>query len=865
MDSQKRDVGSGVKSRSCRVAFAAHLLASTAFVGLCPYVLKPMPAVAQTGDVRAFHIPAQPLSSALNAFGRQSGLQITTASSTANGVMSRAVDGNYTPRQALTILLEGTGISFRIGADRTVFIGQPQTGDAVAVDADGSLMLETIDVSGQGGKIGADFDPQEIYKTPDAVYNVDRETLDRVPVTSPGDILKGVPGVTVTDNRNSGGFSPNIRGAQGMGRVKVVVDGSEGSVSANRGYGGNSEANFIDPDLIAGYSVEKGPSSETGAIGGAMKVRTMEAKDIIKDGRDWGVRVRGMIGDNASDGHDGIGQCISPGSTSCTSNPANSVAGPERFAAASDHNYSGSAIAAWRSNDMFEFVGGVVRRRSGNYTSGKNGDMAGLDYFNGPGKEIFGSFKNSESLMLKGAFTPSDEHRLSFGFNRYYSEYADRRTAGIGDSSLDIRFPLPSDVVQKRFTLSYAWTPADNPWFNLKADAWSVNTEEERVGNFQQNVDGTNNGARIANRSEIDLPWFTALLDVGGQYRREHMNWLDRAFIRQGSDGLTKDEQDLYGIYANLELPVLDWLTLHGGARHDWSRTERVKSRSNLPPTVGALIHDTNVDGATFNGGIVLKPLDPVQIYAKYSQGWRAPSLLESLPLSGATGVPWGTSPNSMPPRPEQSENYEVGFNYSDTGVLSEDDRLGVKVSYFDNKYEDYLSGGQSYPGIRNADSARFRGLETSFSYDVGWAYAQYGWTHYFESQVCGIVQLTVQPGGPCRDLTPTDGLQIIGFYTPPTNKHDLTVGARFFDRKLDIGTTMTYVEGAQGYDGIRYTTHNYTIFDAFLRYDFEDDLKLNISVENLTDEFYYDAGTQNFASIPAPGRTVRFMLTKGF
>ena len=57
------------------------------------------PAAAQVGSARSFDIPAQPLASALNAFGRQSGLQVSMAATVARDMSSRPVQGVLTADQ----------------------------------------------------------------------------------------------------------------------------------------------------------------------------------------------------------------------------------------------------------------------------------------------------------------------------------------------------------------------------------------------------------------------------------------------------------------------------------------------------------------------------------------------------------------------------------------------------------------------------------------------------------------------------------------------------------------------------------------------------------------------------------------------
>lgn len=148
-----RSRGNESKTNKQRAGLALRLLASTALIGLYSYALHPAPAQAQEAPsganaARSFNIPAQPLASALNAFGRQSGLQVTLAASTSRGVTSQTVNGSFTPQQALARMLEGTGIPFRITSDRTALVGQQTSIRGSSAPADGSIALETITVQG---------------------------------------------------------------------------------------------------------------------------------------------------------------------------------------------------------------------------------------------------------------------------------------------------------------------------------------------------------------------------------------------------------------------------------------------------------------------------------------------------------------------------------------------------------------------------------------------------------------------------------------------------------------------------------------------------------------------------------------------
>ncbi|KAA0907253.1 TonB-dependent receptor, partial [Aquicoccus porphyridii] len=115
---------------------------------------------------------------------------------------------------------------------------------------------------------------------------------------SVGDLLQGIPGVQVGDSRNGGALDVNIRGIQGQSRVAVRVDGAEQALDVYRGYAGTQQRSYIDPDLVSSVTVDKGPSTRSGAIGGSVEMRTIGVKDILVDGKDLGVRFTGDVWNN---------------------------------------------------------------------------------------------------------------------------------------------------------------------------------------------------------------------------------------------------------------------------------------------------------------------------------------------------------------------------------------------------------------------------------------------------------------------------------------------------------------------------------------------------------------------------------------
>src|SRR5690606_22250125 len=95
-------------------------------------VSMPGPALAQqVAAERSFDIPAQPLATALQSFGQQAGLQVSAPAPLLEGRVSTVVKGALPSMQALSQLLVGTGLTFRVLGSTVTLEPAPQSSDAV--------------------------------------------------------------------------------------------------------------------------------------------------------------------------------------------------------------------------------------------------------------------------------------------------------------------------------------------------------------------------------------------------------------------------------------------------------------------------------------------------------------------------------------------------------------------------------------------------------------------------------------------------------------------------------------------------------------------------------------------------------------
>ncbi|MBA4270844.1 MAG: hypothetical protein C0447_15750, partial [Methylobacterium sp.] len=141
------DIAAGTRrAKAVRVAL---LLAGTALAGsLASGTVLAQPAPGATA-APIINVPAQPLSTALIAFSRQTRVEVIVPSSVAAGKRSATVNGPLTAQAALSQMLAGTGLSYRFTGAGTVTIegARAASGPTGASEA-GAIELDTITVAG---------------------------------------------------------------------------------------------------------------------------------------------------------------------------------------------------------------------------------------------------------------------------------------------------------------------------------------------------------------------------------------------------------------------------------------------------------------------------------------------------------------------------------------------------------------------------------------------------------------------------------------------------------------------------------------------------------------------------------------------
>ena len=219
-----------------------------------------------------FSIPAQDLASALTAFGRQSDMQVSANSDLVQGVSTQGVSGGMPVAEAMTRLLDGTGLRFQMQGGGIVILGA-QSGDS-GVTLDPVLV---VGVSGSDRHGGAADRENSLYIT--------RQDLERRNPANIRDVFAGESSVSV------GGAIPLSQKVYVNGieetNLAVSIDGARQN---NKVFHHNG-TNLIDPSLLKAVRIEPGVAAADagpGALGGAIIYETVDAADMLAPGQDVG-------------------------------------------------------------------------------------------------------------------------------------------------------------------------------------------------------------------------------------------------------------------------------------------------------------------------------------------------------------------------------------------------------------------------------------------------------------------------------------------------------------------------------------------------------------------------------------------------
>lgn len=573
-----------------------------------------------------------------------------------------------------------------------------------------STNLQAVVVKGKRvGRTGTVSDtPLATQTTAAEIAKKDIDSIqDLGKLTEPGvDFLKSEGGVV-------------IRGLGGP-RVTTLVDGIPLPFLSNAARAGgpstttnaNGGGDSFDFSSLSGIDVLRGADSSragSGALGGALVVRTLEPEDLIGEGRDWG----------------GVAKLTFDGE---------------------DTSFGGSAAVAKRfDNTSVLFQGGYKR----GHETRNNGTVDTV----GPTRTKANPADfDQNNLLFKVRHEVEGGHTIGLTAERFERDLeSDLKTLQGATTSSSRVWKIgdhwgQDDTQRDRVSLDYRFLSPDADtlideaqaslyWQRLVKNAGSVGT---RVGTYagpwmrdneiEENAIGLTGSAT----SRFDTGTLSHELTFGGNVAffgaEQYLAGRDVCVTNPalgGCSNLHSNQADMpkidgsrLGIYVDDRIAFGDsGFALTPGVRFDWydynpKLTPEYAVNPGYNPATGL---PAGSDGSRFSPKLLAtyQATSDIELFAQWSMAYRAPTVNElylnfANPASGYAVL---GNPNL---KPETGQGFEIGANLGD-------DDFGGRVALFHNRYRNFIDtvrgpGTATYPifvdSSFNRDRVEISGIE---------------------------------------------------------------------------------------------------------------------------------------------------------
>jgi hemoglobin/transferrin/lactoferrin receptor protein len=679
----------------------------------------------------------------------------------------------------------------------------------------------------------------------DALAPVSVVTLEQIQGLQPNrlsDIFYAIPGVSFQERGDDPATVINIRGLQDFGRVAVVVDGARQNYQRTGHFANGSF--FLDPELVGGVDVVRGPTANiygSGAIGGVVSFRTKDIQDVVRPGEKWGVDTTGSYGTNKDRG-------------------------------------LASVFGGVHVNPDVDVFGGAVYRTQGNYKDGNGTEIGNT------GNEIAGG-------LFKLTVRPAEGHEIKFGgvFQDYQYSIGQLNRGPVTTAALRAlnqgSSVYASDVKNSTGTITWKYSRPDDMLWDWNATVYGNRTDQDQIKTFHTTTTpsafcnggfGNNISGCVGDRRGYLLD--TVGTDVNNTTRFNFGDWRNAltygfdvfndkvsTFDTRGNSNVTTPggERTVSGGFAQLKNNYSTWLEVISAIRYD-----RYDLDSRTVSTGGDRFSPKITVGVT--------PVAGFTPYVSYAEGYRAPAITETL-ISGehATGggpplfpCPGGTVglfcflPNPSL-RPEVGKNKEAGVNLKYDNIFAANDSFRGKLNVFRNDVYDFIDlvGSTPIPPIlvpipglfsqffqyQNIAHARIEGVEWETMYDAGLWYV-------------GLSGHVIRG----KNLQTNIGLSTI---TP--RKVTTTAGVRLLDRRLVLAAQWSSFGGNTDIPVGYLPSTSYELVNLYLTWAATRDIVFTASIDNLLNQYYRpyaipgssaDGTTQNDVlwSSPGPGRVYK-------
>ncbi len=576
-------------------------------------------AQAQTLPVVRFDIAAGPLGDVLRAFEQASGWTVQTPDLKMSSLPSKGVSGVLPADQALKQLLAGTGVTYRL-------------------QRPGAAVLEllpvnmTIDVTDRAPLPSPRY-TEPLRDIPQTITVIPRTVIEQQGATSLTDVLRNVPGLTITAGEGGAPAGDNLTLRGNSVRNDIFVDGVRDLNPQSR-----------DPFNIEQVEVTKGPTSVVsgrGSAGGTVNLtskspsmnRILGGSVAFGNAGTW----RGALDLNTSLARLGLGE-----RTAFRLNLLTHNAGVAGRNVVENNRWGVAPSLAFGLGTPTRLTLSYYKLRQDNIsdygipwvTATSNSLAAYRDQPAPVPRETFYGFRDRDREVL-------DQDTATIRFDHSFSDSAQLRNqlrygnAGRNSIATPPRFASVDSTVINREMRS--WVAEDRIWDN-QTDL----VAQLKTGGIRHSISTgaafTNEGNKRINRTAPNSP--TTLLNPNPDDVYPGVITTS-PFIGD----LTANSQSLW-IFDTAKFGE-HWEAT-GGVR--WDRFS-VDGVSTAPAPVAQDVNMTNL-----RAGLIYKPVERGSVYASYGT-----SLSPSL-----EGLSYGTANTSIPP--EKTYTTEVGTKWEVAG-----------------------------------------------------------------------------------------------------------------------------------------------------------------------------------------------------
>ncbi|MCD4512169.1 TonB-dependent receptor [Brucella pseudogrignonensis] len=803
-------------------------MATTTILVAVPQVViaqEQVSSVEASGRYR-FNIPAKSLASAIADVGAVSGWRIAYDFTFPPNTRSTPLSGTMTPPQAIERLLAGTGINYRVAGGQSIILTDPQRGIAdtgVAVGADGSTVLETITVQGQGAVTeGTNSYTADWMKTanglvltqketPQSTSVVTRQMIEDRGMANVKDVMQNATGVTVNQYETDR-FEFYSRGFQ---IDSYQYDGVPTTLDSTYQYGDGSLDTVIYDhiEIVRGATgfmqntgepgasvnfIRKRPTSEfQGYISGLAGTQSNYRTELDVSGPlNKAGTVRGRLVGTLQTKEDTI---------DLYKQDKNVIYGVIEADVTDNTTVTVGANRQSTNSDGVTWAGMPAFDSNGNLIDWAKGSTTGADWTNWD-TTVVETFASVEHTF-------DNDWKARLSVNHLENDFSSKLLYIYGNPDLDTGLGTYGQATRYE---------GDRKQDSI---AGSLNGDFDLFDRNHQFVTGffaSRTTGNIVERTAVD----GTLADVGnifawdGSYPEPDWN--------TEPSNVTDTEDRQIGIYAVGRFFITDPLAITLGARVNWWKGEKVSYWENYDYSHSGIV--TPYVGVTYD------LTDEYTLYASYT------NIFKPQTYQDAEG-------NYLDPA--KGHNYEAGIKASWL-----DGRVNASFAVFQTN-QDNVAEYFDWDSVNNRSIYRSIDGTTTRGFEIEVAGEVYDGLNVFGGYTFRSAE--DEDGNAVNTFQPRSTLKIGATYTLPGEWEKLTIGGtvRWQSKTKNVAY---YLDAGQSIE-----QGSYAVVDAMARYKFDDKTSLNLNIYNITDERYFRTMGFYNSVFYGEGRTATLTLKREF